>query len=208
MYYDIQKYELMKEVLTRIGTFEQGRFGDLEYNHNDVVRMRLVRARDDRMTFNAYAIGHDHDYEIFNSTWLYSESLTNFSNYSTTRNGTILHTAYYQYRDNEFVFKLTEGLFDVKLSKLQYPLQEDQYFQQLTRMDLPPEDEIVRFMTVSKEIISPYPEFVGFTFHCGYMMQQINETNQESMVQSLMDCMTHMQLEEQLRLEKRNNWEV
>lgn len=208
MYYEIQKYEWMKEVLASIGTFEQGVFEDLEYNDHDVVRMRLVRGRNDRMTFNVYAIGHDHDYEIFSSTWLYSECLTNFANYSTTQNNRTLNTTYYQYRDNEFIVKMHDGLFDVKVSKLQYPLQEDQYFQQLTRMDLPPEDEIERFMTVSKEIISPYPEFVGFTFHGGYMMKEINETNRESMVQSVLDCMKYMQLEEQMRIEKQQNLEA
>ncbi|AFC21499.1 hypothetical protein GAP32_051 [Cronobacter phage vB_CsaM_GAP32] len=200
MGYTIQKYEYFKEVLAMIGTFEQGLFGDLEYNDHDVVRLRLVRARDDRMTFNAYVIGHDYDYNIFSSTWLYRDCLTNFTNYSITQRE-VLSTTYYQYRDNEFIVKSQDGLFDSKVSTLQYPIQEDEYFQQLTRIDLPPEDEIERFMTVSKEIISRYPEFVGFTFHGGTMMQEINETNHENMVQSVMDCMNELV---KLEMERKN----
>ena len=198
--YNIQKYEWFKEVLTMIGTFEQGVFGHLEYNDHDAVRLRLVRARDDRMTISAYLIGHDYDYNIFSSTWLYSECLTNINNYSITHSK-VLSTTYYQYRDNEFIVKSQDWLFDSKFSTLKYPIQEDEYFQQLTLIDLPPEDEIERFMTVSREIISPYPEFVGFTFHGGIMMQEINETNYENMVQSVMDCMKELM---QLETERKN----
>lgn len=204
----LQAYEWFKEVLKRVSTFEDICLSEvIQYEHRGVL-LELNRRSPNRTILTATAKGHDHDFEIFH--------------YSIYQNISTVHPNIYWLRDddcrlsyavlhNDTIrfkhYKLDEE--DVEsVSVLDYPLQEEQVFQQLTRFDIPEEEYINRFVRTSEEIMLGLPELCNITFRAGYICNQINETNHKNMVQSVMDCMRHLELEEQMRIEKRNNWEA
>lgn len=199
----LQTYEWFKEVLKRTNTFEDILLQEiLMYEYNGV-RLELNRMSNARTILTATAIGNDVDYEIFkyviykdistvhpNIYW-FNENDCNLS-YSVLHNDTIRFKQYKR-----------DGSEDTSsIAVLDYPLREEQIFQQLTRFDIPEEEYINRFVQASEEIMSGLPELCNITFRAGYICNQINETNHKIMVQSVMDCMRHLELEEQMRIEK------
>ncbi|AMM43620.1 hypothetical protein FDG95_gp055 [Pectobacterium phage vB_PcaM_CBB] len=204
----LQTYEWFKEVLKRTNTFEDILLQEIllyEYNgvRLELIRLELNRMSNARTILTATAIGNDVDYEIFkyviykdistvhpNIYW-FNENDCNLS-YSVLHNDTIRFKQYKR-----------DGSEDTSsIAVLDYPLQEEQVFQQLTRFDIPEEEYINRFVRASEEIMSGLPELCNITFRAGYICNQINETNHKIMVQSVMDCMRHLELEEQMRIEK------
>lgn len=198
----LQAYEWFKEVLKRVSTFEDIRLQDhLHYEHCGVL-LELNRRTPNRTMLTATAKGNELDYEIFKYI-IYKNTSTVHPNIYWFREDdcrlsySVMHNDTIRFKN----FNLDEEDAD-SVSVLDYPLKEEQVFQQLTRFDIPEEEYINRFVRTSEEIMSGLPELCNIAFRAGYIAKQINETNHKIMVQSVMDCMRHLELEEQMRIEK------
>lgn len=206
MEFVVQRYEWFKEVLKRMSTFEQERVGNIIYKHNDEIQMHLSRRDSDRMVLTVTAIGTDFDSEIFRCVCYYMNDTSRFKNIYWTNTDDYRLTYSRLYRNEITVCDIkfdNEGNNISTSAVLDYPLKEEQIFQQLTRMDIPEPEYIERYISTSEEIMSELSNVSTITFRLGYIARQINETTYKNMVQSVMDCMRHLELEEQMRIEKR-----
>lgn len=211
MLHVLQAYEWFKEVLKRVSTFEDISVQDhLHYEHNGVL-LKLNRRSPNRTILTATAIGTDFDSEIFRCVCYYMNDTSRFKNIYWTNTDDYRLTYSRLYCNEITVCDIkfdNEGNNISTSAVLDYPLKEEQIFQQLTRIDIPEPEYIERYVSTSEEIMSALSNVSTITFKAGYICNQINETNHKIMVQSVMDCMRHLELEEQMRIEKRNNWEA
>lgn len=183
MNYNFKYYSKLKKILTLMSKFNARITDDIEYC-DDILRIRLVRVRDDRMTFNIEAIGFDYNQPVLSMTWYYK----------IADNGS---TKFY-YREDTFIFavfstndmsKIYYQVNDDQVTKMEcvldYPLREEQVFQELTRFNLPSEESINAFVETSYEVLDS-TEFSTFTFH-PHSLDAKDETQMDNMVQSIME---------------------
>lgn len=186
--------DAFKDVLKMLMTpFETKVLNDISFK-NENVRCRLVRARDDRMTFNAFAIGEDMDYEIIHCTCFYDTgtvvSNLRSSHFRLNSDCENISFSTYQKDSTELLISHTLGVFEAEQCSLHYPLQEEQVFQELTRFPVPLESDIDLFMNTGSYVMDGVTKFKAYSFNAGWIAEdQIDETNKESMVQSVREVL-------------------
>lgn len=185
-----------KDVLKMLMTtpFETKVLNDNISFKNDNIRCRLVRVRDDRMTFNAYAIGEDTDYEIIHCTCFYDTGtvLSNLRSSHFRLNSNCENIGFSTYRKDstELLISHAINIQHIEHCTLQYPLQEEQVFQELTRFPVPLESDIDLFMNTGSYVMDGVTKFKAYSFNAGWIAEdQIDETNKESMVQSVREVL-------------------
>ena len=204
MLYALQRYEWFKDVLKRMSTFEQGMYADLLYIHNDSIKMQLYRTNPNISNMMIlYAYDLKKEYQIFNCAWAYSSrpQTPNIEKFSE-HNYRLTYSEQYK---NKIVLKNISLDYENDYStsvELDYPLQEEQVFQQMTRFDIPEEEYINRFVQISEEITAGFPAPCTIIFRSMYALNEINETNYETVVQSVMECMDGLLEMEQQRIAK------
>jgi len=201
--------DAFKDVLKMLmEPFETEVLNDISFK-NDNVRCRLVRARDDRMTFNAYAIGEDTDYEIIHCTCFYDTGtvVSNLRSSHVRLNSNCDNIGFSTYRKDstELLISHAISLREAKQCSLQYPLQEEQVFQELTRFPVPLESDIDLFMNTGSYVMDGVTKFKAYSFNAGWIAEdQIDETNKESMVQSVREVLEGLIQVEKDRIEARD----
>lgn len=186
--------DAFKDVLKMLMTpFETKVLNDISFK-NENVRCRLVRARDDRMTFNAYAIGVDTDYEIIHCTCFYDTgtvvSNLHSSHFRLDSDCNNIGFSTYRKDSTELLISHAINLQQIEHCTLQYPLQEEQVFQELTRFPVPLESDIDLFMNIGSYVMEGITMFKAYSFNAGWIAEdQIDETNKESMVQSVREVL-------------------
>lgn len=187
--------DAFKDVLKMLMTpFETKVLNDNISFKNDNIRCRLVRVRDDRMTFNAYAIGEDTDYEIIHCTCFYDTGtvLSNLRSSHFRLNSNCENIGFSTYRKDstELLISHAINIQNIEHCTLQYPLQEEQVFQELTRFPVPLESDIDLFMNTGSYVMDGVTKFKAYSFNAGWIAEdQIDETNKESMVQSVREVL-------------------
>ncbi len=187
--------DAFKDVLKMLMTpFETKVLNDNISFKNDNIRCRLVRVRDDRMTFNAYAIGEDMDYEIIHCTCFYDTGtvLSNLRSSHFRLNSNCENIGFSTYRKDstELLISHAINIQNIEHCTLQYPLQEEQVFQELTRFPVPLESDIDLFMNTGSYVMDGVTKFKAYSFNAGWIAEdQIDETNKESMVQSVREVL-------------------
>jgi hypothetical protein len=176
---------------------------------NDNIRCSLVRDRDDRMTFNAYAIGEDTEYGIFHCT-SFRDIGTVVSNLIHTMfhlNQECTNIGWSTYRKDSTSLIMNYGINikNIKRCTLQYPLQEEQVFQELTRFPVPLESDIDFFMNTGSYVMDGITKFHAYSFNAGWIaIDQINETNKEIMVKSVQEVLEGLIQVEKDRIDERD----
>lgn len=201
--------DAFKDVLKKmLQSFEPGVMNDIAFT-NSSVRCRLVRVRDDRMTFNAYALGEDTDYEIIHCTGFYDTGTVvqnlRSSHFRLDSNCENIGFSTYRKDSTELLISHTIGLQKSEQCSLQYPLQEEQVFQELTRFPVPLEIDMDLFMRTGQYVMEGNSEFIAYSFNAGWIAEnQIDETNKESMVQSVQEVLDGLIQVEKDRIDARD----
>lgn len=176
---------------------------------NENVRCRLIRARPDRMSFSAYAIGTDNDYEIIHCTVFYDtgtvvQNLLS-SHFRLIADCTNIGFSTYRKDSTEILISHTIGLGESEHCSLEYPLQEEQVFQELTRFPVPLESDIDLFMNTGSYIMNDSIHVIAYSFSAGWISEdQINETNKEIMVKSVQEVLEGLIQVEKDRIAERD----
>lgn len=202
--------DAFKDVLRLLLTssFEHDQMDDIEFK-NDNIRCRLSRARGDRMTFNAYAIGVDTDYEIIHCTGFYDTG-TVVSNLQSSHFRIVSNCeniGFSTYRKGSTSLLMSHGFnFDnIDRCTLAYPLQEEQVFQELTRFPVPLESNIDLFMSTGEYVMQDAKYFIAYSFNAGWIAEdKIDETTKEKMVQSVQEVLEGLIQVEQDRIDARD----
>ncbi|AQW88570.1 hypothetical protein FDH34_gp045 [Serratia phage BF] len=192
MNFNFKYYPKLKEILKLMSKFNTNITDDIEYR-DDILSVRLVRVRDDRMTFDIHAIGFDYNYPVLIMTWCYNNDVDIFSRffYSTD---TFISAVYSTTNMSKFHYEVNESIHVKKVCKLDYPLREEQVFQELTRFNLPSEESITTFMDTSYEVLNGSTKFSSFSFH-PHSLDAKNETEMDNMVQSILERLEKLYLE-------------
>ncbi|UYE98468.1 hypothetical protein XbC2_39 [Xanthomonas phage XbC2] len=204
--------DAFKDVLKMLMTpFETKVLNDISFK-NENVRCRLVRARDDRMTFNAYAIGEDTDYEIIHCTCFYDTGtvVSNLRSSHFRLNSNCENIGFSTYRkgSTELLISHAINIQNIEHCTLQYPLHEEQVFQELTRFPVPLESDIDLFMNIGSYVMEGITKFKAYSFNAGWIAEdQIDETNKESMVQSVREVLDGLIQVEKDRIAKGDDFQ-
>lgn len=189
----LEFYQALAEVQKLVGTFTPGVQDDLEYS-TDHVYVRLVRFVHDRMTFDVHSIREDGEkLPLFHSVWLYHGSTEKTSEIRFFEPGILSVTG--GLTDEINLVKIV-SLWKRENVTLKYPLDEAEYFQRLTQMELPSEDLIDRFMYTSQYVIESCPMFQAFHTQMHLSNPLLNETSLDNVVQYVMDATKGLMTEE------------
>ncbi|QXO11740.1 hypothetical protein pEaSNUABM44_00044 [Erwinia phage pEa_SNUABM_44] len=192
MNFNFKYYPKLKEILKLMSKFNTNITDDIEYR-DDILSVRLVRVRGDRMTFDIHAIGFDYNYPVLSMTWCYNNDVDIFSRffYSTD---TFISAVYSTTNMSKFHYEVNESIHVKNVCKLDYPLREEQVFQELTRFNLPSDESITTFMDTSYEVLNGSTKFSSFSFHPHSLVAK-NETEMDNMVQSILERLEKLYLE-------------
>lgn len=207
----LQTYEWFKEVLKCMSTFEPIQIKQIFNTKKDNIQLYINRKQRDKITLIASYFEKDEN----NKDTTYTELFKFVIFYNCTDTVTLPANISFIDRTYRFTYsdqfksqiRLKDVIYDDNGNDistrvvLDYPLREEQIFQQLTLMYIPEQEYIERYVQASKEIISELSEDCIITFRSLNDYNQINETNHEIMVQSVMDCMKELM---QLETERKN----
>ncbi|SOK58308.1 hypothetical protein [Yersinia phage fHe-Yen9-04] len=183
MGFNFQYYQKFKEIFKVMSKFDAVITDDIEFR-DDILSVRLVRVRS-CMTFNIFAVGFDFDYPVLSMSWCYKNSTANFSGFIFSKDTFI--SAIYSTNDiSNFNYAVYENINEKNVCKLDYPLREEQVFQELTRFNIPHEEDINVFMETSYEVLNGSTKFSSFSFH-PQNFDSKNETEMDNMVQSILE---------------------
>lgn len=194
---------LLREVLLNLLSydFSTKEQDDISYESNDM-QVRLIRARDDRMTieFNISSMDYICSIVIFNNTSVFNIR-TGFT--LNTNENDILYSSYSSEYNNSIVIKKIIRIQLFETCELNYPLQGDQLFQMMTIFPVPETHNLDLFMGTCSYAMNN-SVYKGYSFHINKAwLYTINETNEENVVQSMMDAVIGL-----IDIEKSRNSEV
>lgn len=209
MEFVVQRYEWFKEVLKRMSTFERIQMREVYSSEHDNIYLGINRRHNNKTILTASFIEKTAKIEDYTFHDIFK--FTVFQNYDVQHpniywlpNGDCRFTYSPQFKSQillkDIVFDNSGNDVSTR-AVLDYPLREEQIFQQLTIMDIPEQEYIERYVLASEEIVSELPNIDVMLFWVGNNACQINETNHEIMVQSVMDCMKELI---QLETERKN----
>lgn len=171
---------------------------DISYESSDI-RIRLVRARDDRMTVEFMLLSMDLLFSIviFNNTSIRELN----SGFTLNRlEDDILYSCYSTEYNNKIVINNIVGLMSFEKCELDYPIRGDQYFQKSTIFPVPAKYMLDMFMGTGSYTMSN-SGYKGYSFHINTAwLDTINETIDENMVQSLIEVVNGL-----IEVEKEKN---
>lgn len=182
-------YEAIAPVQTLVGTYQACIADDLEYK-DELLLLRLIRNLDDRMVFEVHTKrmdGEGDEYQylpLYHSVW---RTHTNESSEIKSFDTGILSTIYSE--NDGLTITNIRGLWDRDVCKLQYPLDDAEYFQRLTQMQIPEEEWINRFMYTGQYVIDSCPMYNSVHMQIHLDNPLLNETSTENVVQYVMSAM-------------------
>lgn len=152
----LKQYEAYGEVLKLFSTFTPRVLAeDSEYTNDYISVDRFVT--DNSMRFDVYFITvTGYKYHLLKSIWFSCDG-TNVPSKITSLDDCIFGVI--GGRLNEIQFENRDDIRGDSIYKLQYPLDSAEYFQRLTRHDLPSEEWIDRFMYTNKYVLDNCPSF-------------------------------------------------
>lgn len=190
----LELYQDLAEVQKLVGTFTPGTADDLEYQ-NEYLYARLVRFMHDRMTFEVHSIREDGaKLPLFHSVWHYQSSTAySVSEIKLFGPGVLSVTGCLS---DEVKIEKIVNLWNRESVTLKYPLDEGEYFQRLTQIQLVPEEWIDKFMYTSQYVLESTPLYVSFHTQLHLDNPLLNETSTENVVQYVMDATKGLMKEE------------
>ena len=195
--------DLFKDQLKLIvDTFTFERTHTVRFSTDNVLT-KMEREDDDKMTFTVFAEGFDNNYEIYSATF-YNTSAVSYSPttiYLGSKADDDVITTFYNKDNLDRIHLLKRDGYQFIECHLDYPFKEEQLFQQMTRFPVPEIDYMEYFFKTSQYVLGGSSDFWIYSFHCGWISGNINETNKENMVQSIQESIDGLIREEQIRLQ-------
>jgi hypothetical protein len=159
------------------------------------------------MTFTVYVRP---DKELFSCTFFYNtgKPVANLRTSHFRLNSDCTSIGFSTYRKNSTTLLINHSmglLSTANQCKLEYPLQEEQVFQELTRFPVPLESDMDLFMSTGAYVMEGIDNFIAYSFNAGWIAEeQIDETSKENMVQSVQEVLDGLIQVEKDRIDARD----
>lgn len=196
------RFPKLKEFFQVLMKFDQIVQDDIETSDGDT-RMRLSRVRDDRFDIKVYRIGKDFDFPVLSIVMFYSncDDYKSISELHAVKGNPRFFT-YSKNSEGSVQFKNQLSVHESESTILNYPLQEEQFFQKLTQYPLPPEEEFQYLMDSAIEWFKDDDKFNGFWITVDDQLDVEDETKFESMVQYMVHMLYKLYAENDHKLKQ------
>lgn len=195
------RFPKLKEFFQVLMKFDTTVQDDIEIHDGDT-RMRLARVRDDRFGLNVYRVGNDGDYSILSLVMHYAHCESEPISELYAVKGNPRSFTYSKRSEGSVQFHNQLSIHDSESCVLNYPIQEEQFFQKLTQYPLPPEEEFQYMMDASIEWFKDDDKFNGFWLVVDDQLDVQDETKFESMVQYMVQMLYKLYVENDHKLKQ------